>query len=102
MRIASALALVVSGLLAVTTGAQTPTPQTAAPQTYILSAEIAQYGEKVLVAIYRDGAKERVEMAPPGLSPRAPVGGETVHGGRAPGRTVRPAGGLPGGGRGDG
>jgi hypothetical protein len=61
MRFASAALLVVSGSLAVTTGAQAP-----APQTYTISVEISQYGQKVFVTIYRDGTKERVEMAPQG------------------------------------
>ena len=67
MRIASALLLVVCGLFAVTTGAQAPAPQVPAPQAYTLSAEITQDGQKILVTIYRDGAKERVEMAPGGV-----------------------------------
>ncbi|MCX6543203.1 MAG: hypothetical protein NTV05_02175 [Acidobacteria bacterium] len=61
MRFASALLLVVSGSLAVTAGAQTP-----APQAYSLSAEITQSGDKILVTIYRDVLKERVEMASQG------------------------------------
>ena len=62
MRFASALLLVVSGLLAATAGAQTPTPQ-----AYTASAEVTQYGEKVFVTIYRDGPKERVESASEGV-----------------------------------
>lgn len=62
MRFPSALLLVVSGSLAVTAGAQTPTPQ-----AYTLSAEVTQYGEKALVTIYRDGPKERTEMASEGV-----------------------------------
>jgi hypothetical protein len=67
MRIASGLLLVVSGLFAVTTGAQTPTPQAPAPQTYTLSAEVTMAGRKIPVTIYRDGSKERVEKTPGGL-----------------------------------
>jgi hypothetical protein len=65
MRAASGLLLVVSGLLAGTTGAQTPTPQVPAPQTYTLSAEVTMAGRKIPVMVYRDGSKERFEMAPP-------------------------------------
>jgi hypothetical protein len=63
MRFASALLLVVSGLLAAPAGAQTPTPQ-----AYTLSAEaVTKYGDKILVTIYRDGPKERVEIASEGV-----------------------------------
>jgi len=62
MRFASALLLVVSGLLAATAGAQTPTPQ-----AYTLSAEVTQNGRKILMTIYRDGPKVRVEMAGEGV-----------------------------------
>jgi hypothetical protein len=58
MRFASALLPVVSGFIAVSAGAQVT-----APQTYTVSAEITQSGQKILVTIYRDGSKERVEMA---------------------------------------
>jgi hypothetical protein len=68
MRIASALLLAVSGWLAVTIGAQTPAPQAPGPRTYTLLAEVSMGGRKISVAIYRDGQRERVEMAPPGLS----------------------------------
>jgi hypothetical protein len=67
MRFGVALLLAASGLAAVTTGAQAPTPQTPAPQTYTLLAEITMAGRKIPVAIYRDGQKERVEMAPEGV-----------------------------------
>ncbi len=68
MRIAFVLLLVGSASMAVTVGAQTPAPQSPTPQTYTLSAEVTMAGRKIPVMIYRDGSKERVEMAPPGLS----------------------------------
>ena len=67
MRFGAALLLVVSGVVAVTTGAQTPTPQKATAQIYTLSAELTVNGRTIPVTIYRDGQKERVEKAPPGL-----------------------------------
>jgi hypothetical protein len=61
MRLASARLLILSGSLMVTTQAQAP-----APQTYTLSAEITQDDMRVLVTVYRDGSKERIEMAAQG------------------------------------
>jgi hypothetical protein len=63
MRFGSVLLAVVCVSLTVTAGAQAPAPQVPAPQTYTLSAEVTQYDQKILVTIYRDGSKERVEMA---------------------------------------
>lgn len=62
MRFPSALVLVVSGSLAVTAGAQTTTRQ-----AYTLSVEATDSGQKFLATIYRDGPKERVEIAGEGL-----------------------------------
>jgi hypothetical protein len=59
--------LVSSGLLAVTTGAQTPTPQTPTPQTGTRLAEATVAGRKIPVAICRDSQKERVEKSPEGV-----------------------------------
>jgi hypothetical protein len=70
MRFATALLLVTAGLLVVTPRAQSPTPQ-----AYTLAAEITQDGMKILVTAYRDGSKERVEMALQG----APSGRATVY-----------------------
>jgi len=63
MRLASALLLILSGSITVTTLAQSP-----APQTYTLSTEITQDDVRALVTVWRDGSKERIEMAAQGAS----------------------------------
>jgi hypothetical protein len=63
MRLASALLLILSGSLMGTPLAQAP-----APQAYTLSTVITQGDVTVLMTVYRDGSKERIEMAAQGAS----------------------------------